>query len=186
VILYYAGGQDFFRCFWQNPGKKIAIIFHEQDRKRPGSYAVTSLAHFWRAEGIDPFFVFGTKKVLPADLAPVHVNLSVVPDEYLEYARDYPYALTVAPADCLPVERVRDRVFTRETRTGWMPPPLYGEFIAFFTVAIRSAVFSSRSLRVRTTSASTFTPFPARFFRRIGSVSPDLLPQVAKITAFFP
>jgi hypothetical protein len=75
------------------PGKKIAIIFHEQDRKRPGSYAVISLAHFWKAEGIDPFFVFGTKKVLPADLALVHVNLSVVPDEYLEYARDYPYAL---------------------------------------------------------------------------------------------
>lgn len=74
-------------------GKKIAIIFHEQDRKRPGHYAVTSLAHFWRTEGIDPVFVFGTKKVFPADLALVHVNLSVVPDEYLEYARDYPYAL---------------------------------------------------------------------------------------------
>lgn len=72
---------------------KIALIFHEQDRKRIQNYAVNKLLPFWRSEGIDTFFIFGTKTVIPADLAILHVNLSVVPDEYLEYARDYPYTL---------------------------------------------------------------------------------------------
>jgi hypothetical protein len=73
--------------------RSIAIIFHENEKKRTRNYVINYLADLWKAEGIDVTFVFGTKKVVLADLAILHVNLSVVPDEYLEYAREYPKTL---------------------------------------------------------------------------------------------
>lgn len=72
--------------------KRIAILFHEKDRKT-NWYAIHFLAECWREGGLDVIFVFGPKQFIPADLAILHVNLSVVPHEYLELARRYPIAL---------------------------------------------------------------------------------------------
>jgi hypothetical protein len=54
---------------------------------------ITYFADIWREEGNEVIFLFGTKKFVPADLIIVHVNLSVVPDGYLEFARRYPIVL---------------------------------------------------------------------------------------------
>ena len=70
------------------------MLFHERDRYRDlSTYIVHHLAEFWREDGHDVTYLFGTRRFEPADLVLVHVNLSVVPDTYLEFAARYPIAL---------------------------------------------------------------------------------------------
>jgi hypothetical protein len=57
------------------------------------SYGITQLIPHWERDGHKVFQVFGTQDFLPADLAIVHVDLSVVPEEYLALASRYPIAL---------------------------------------------------------------------------------------------
>jgi hypothetical protein len=78
----------------KGPARTIAILFHEKTRKhRLSSYAVTFLAQFWRQDGNQVRYLFGVRKFVPADLLLIHVDLSVVPDEYLEFAGRYPITL---------------------------------------------------------------------------------------------
>ena len=80
--------------------KTIGILFHEKNRKRHLSgYAITFLAEFWSQDGHRVHYLFGTRKFVPADLLLVHVDLSVVPDEYLEFASRYPIALNSGVKD---------------------------------------------------------------------------------------
>ena len=74
--------------------KHIAILFHKQDRHRILShYIVHHLAEKWRMDGHEVHYLFGPKRYVPADLIMVHVNLSVVPDDYLKLAARYPISL---------------------------------------------------------------------------------------------
>ena len=74
--------------------RSIAVLFHEGDRRRdPSTYIVHHLAQFWREDGHDVRYVFGTRRFEPADLVLVHVNLSVVPEEYLAFAARFPIAV---------------------------------------------------------------------------------------------
>lgn len=74
--------------------KRIAVLFHKQDRHYdPARYLVHYMAESWRSDGHEVIYLFGTGQFVPADLVLVHVNLSVVPDEYLELASRYPIAL---------------------------------------------------------------------------------------------
>jgi hypothetical protein len=82
------------------PPRTIAVLFHEKNRKRHlRSYAISYLAEFWRQDGHHVHFLFGTRKFVPADLLLIHVDLSVVPDEYLEFASRYPIALNSGVKD---------------------------------------------------------------------------------------
>ena len=73
-----------------HPGR-IAVLFHEGDRRTQlSSYIVSHLADFWREDGFEVEYIFGTDHEVPADLLFVHVNLSVVPDRYLAFAARYP------------------------------------------------------------------------------------------------
>jgi hypothetical protein len=74
--------------------KRLAVLFHE--RETPDSvrsYVITEMARYWREDGHEVLNLFGTSKFIPADLVVVHVDLSVVPDRYLEFARQYPIVL---------------------------------------------------------------------------------------------
>lgn len=63
-------------------------------------YAVHDMAEYWRQHGIDVHWVFGPSRDAPsASLLLVHVNLSVVPAEYLDFARTYPRVLNGAISD---------------------------------------------------------------------------------------
>jgi hypothetical protein len=58
--------------------KSIAIIFHRNERiKRLLRFAIWHLAEVWKKENITVFFLFGTEKYVPADLALLHVDLPV-------------------------------------------------------------------------------------------------------------
>jgi len=73
---------------------RIALLFHKNDRNlRLERYYITFLAELWRADGHEVVFVFGADAYTPADIALLHVNLSVVPDEYIALAERYPIAL---------------------------------------------------------------------------------------------
>lgn len=74
--------------------RHIAVLFHEGDRYRnPAEYIVHHLAGFWREDGHTVSYLFGTRRFQRADLVLVHVNLSVVPSEYLDFAARYPIVL---------------------------------------------------------------------------------------------
>jgi hypothetical protein len=77
------------------PGaKRIAVLFHDRDRGAVlSSYIVDHLARYWREDGHEVVYLFGTKSPVPADLILVHVDLSVVPRKYLDFASRYPIVL---------------------------------------------------------------------------------------------
>lgn len=79
---------------------KVAIILHENDVKaESGVYFIQMIARFWRNSGHDVIFVNGIQKNTHADLALLHVNLSVVPEEYVAYAKQFPISLNVDITD---------------------------------------------------------------------------------------
>jgi hypothetical protein len=80
--------------------RRIAVLFHEHDRRRDLSvYLIWHFARFWREAGHAVELVFGGGEHVPADVALVHVDLSVVPDAYLELARGYPITLNARVRD---------------------------------------------------------------------------------------
>lgn len=71
--------------------KRIVVLFHPGDRYHgPSTYIVDHLARCWREDGHAVTYVFGTRRVVGGDLVFLHVNLSVVPEEYLDFASRYP------------------------------------------------------------------------------------------------
>jgi hypothetical protein len=73
---------------------RLAVLFHETDT--PASirqFGVMGLVDVWRDRGHEVQCLFGTRQRAEADLVFVHVDLSVVPDEYLEFAATYPVAV---------------------------------------------------------------------------------------------
>jgi hypothetical protein len=78
----------------------VAILIHERQRvRRLQVYAISHLARFWRDEGIEVQVFAGVKRFSPADLLIVHVDLSVVPDKYLDFAARFPRCLNGSLAD---------------------------------------------------------------------------------------
>jgi hypothetical protein len=74
--------------------KSIAIIFHKNERASSlPRFAVWHLAEAWRKENINVSLLFGVRKFVPADLALLHVDLTTVPAEYLDFAHRYPVVL---------------------------------------------------------------------------------------------
>jgi len=73
--------------------RRIAILCHEKQRGQSADYVINRYAELWRADGHEVIFLFWVAQFVPADLVIVHVDLSVVPDEYLEFAKRYPIAL---------------------------------------------------------------------------------------------
>jgi hypothetical protein len=74
--------------------KTFAVLFHEkQTQDSLQHYVISRVAEHWREDGHEALYLFGTSKFIPADLVLVHVDLSVVPETYLEFARRYPIVL---------------------------------------------------------------------------------------------
>ena len=73
---------------------RIAILFRKVDEDKDLScYTIYHLAELWRKSGINIVYVYGVEKHVPADLIIVHIDFSIVPEEYLDYAANYPVAL---------------------------------------------------------------------------------------------
>lgn len=73
---------------------RIAILLHEMDTMETVEYSIIKFfAKYWQKDGHTVQFLFGIDEYVPADLIFVHVDLTVVPDSYLEFAQQYPIAI---------------------------------------------------------------------------------------------
>lgn len=71
---------------------KIAVLFHEQD-SNPENYIINNLARIWRSDGHSVVYLYGTARLVEADILFLHINLSLVPDRYRQFAARYPVVL---------------------------------------------------------------------------------------------
>jgi len=96
----------------------IAVLFHERDRT-PENYVVHQLALVWQADGHSVHYMHGTKQRIPADILLMHVNLSIVPQRYQEFAGEYPVVLNRQVTDIR-----KSRISRSEVRPGdsWQGP----------------------------------------------------------------
>jgi hypothetical protein len=81
--------------------RRRLLIIHLAERKHnPRNWQLIHLMiPWWKEAGIEVAEIFGTRRAPPADVAFLHVNLSVVPPEYLDLARRYPVTINGAVSD---------------------------------------------------------------------------------------
>jgi hypothetical protein len=69
---------------------RIAVLLHERDGDFwTGDYLLKHLAKEWQGAGVSVLPVFGPKGFVSADAAILHVDLTRIPEPYLELARRY-------------------------------------------------------------------------------------------------
>jgi len=79
---------------------RIALLFHERDRSRNLlRYDIMHIAKYWLQAGHQVFPVFGTAKFVPADIAILHIDLSLVPGAYVDFANRYEICLNKKAID---------------------------------------------------------------------------------------
>lgn len=79
---------------------RIAILFHEKDRHRDlRRYDIMHVAVYWEAAGHEVIRVFGTQNYIPADIAILHIDLSLVPQRFIDFANLYPLCLNKQAID---------------------------------------------------------------------------------------
>ena len=101
-------------------GRRLAVLVHENSIERDLRAAVVfHLATYWRETGHSVVFLRGTDRFVDADVLFVHVDLSVVPDPYLEFASRYPAAVNHRVAD-IRKSRISQSLVRRES--GWDGP----------------------------------------------------------------
>lgn len=84
--------------------RSVAILFSEHDE--PERYVIARLADYWRRDGIAVHYLLGTRRHVSADVLILHVDLSVLPEEILSFARRYPRVLNEHVRD------IRKRTFS--------------------------------------------------------------------------
>ncbi len=88
--------------------RRIVILAHESAARRANRYLVDAYAEVWREDGHEVVTLHGLDRWVDGDLVIVHVDLSVVPDEYLEFAHRYPVVLNGRARD------IRKRSFSQQ------------------------------------------------------------------------
>jgi hypothetical protein len=159
-------------------GRRIAVLFHARERDvAPRLYLVNKLVEFWREDGLEVVYLYGVDRFVPADLVLVHVDLSVVPLEYFEFAAQYPIVLN---------GRVRDIRKTATSRylvgpgDDWDGPVIVKSNLNCGGLPeYRSSLTGIRRLRVARALATRLGAVPAsreyRIFDRLGDVPAELL-----------
>lgn len=79
---------------------RIAVIHHESSApERIARYLISDLCREWERSGHEVLHLRGARRFVPADIALIHVDLSVVPPRFLELGRRYPVAFNLAITD---------------------------------------------------------------------------------------
>jgi len=77
----------------------IVVVTHAFDGFRTGDYLLRTLAGYWADAGHQVSVAAGIDNLPPADIAILHVNLSVLPAAYIEACRRYPVVVNGAAVD---------------------------------------------------------------------------------------
>jgi len=135
---------------------KIAVLLHETDQQRPAQrYIVHVLADYWREWGHEVRFVYGVRRAEAADLLFVHVDLSVVPEAYLEFASRYPVTIN-GGVDDVRKSRISTNLVT--AGDGWRGPVIVKSDLNYAGLP--------EKIRVRS-RLETRWPLPGRLLRRM-------------------
>ncbi|MBI5705794.1 MAG: hypothetical protein HZC36_02270 [Armatimonadetes bacterium] len=78
---------------------RIAILVHRHEAFDQTAYFVSEFARVWLDRGIEVVVVRGPQERVEADVAILHVDLTVIPPEYLALARRYPSCVNGHVAD---------------------------------------------------------------------------------------
>ena len=81
--------------------RRRLLIIHHAEERRVGRkrHLIHLMIPLWKEAGIEVTEVFGVRDAPPADVAFLHVDVSVVPPAYLELARRYPVTVNASIAD---------------------------------------------------------------------------------------
>lgn len=77
----------------------IAILVHEHDGSQTSGYFLFEIAKVWREQGFQVTVLSGPGECIDADIAILHVDLSIVSDDYLKCMDQYPVALNARVKD---------------------------------------------------------------------------------------
>jgi len=71
--------------------KRVVILLHDCQRRRgPSNYLIHALAEVWRTSGLDVSWVYGIRDRPEADLLIPQIDLTHLPDDYVEFIGSYP------------------------------------------------------------------------------------------------
>ncbi len=73
--------------------RHIVILLHKQFTFDTSHYFLRDIAEIWQEDGFRVSVLHGPGPRVDADLAILHVNLTVVPDDYLAFVRQYPVTI---------------------------------------------------------------------------------------------
>jgi hypothetical protein len=79
--------------------RQIVILVHKRERLEGGTYFLEAIADIWRENSLQVSVLSGPGPHVQADLAILHVDLTVVPPDHLEFVRQYPVTINGAVAD---------------------------------------------------------------------------------------
>ena len=163
--------------------RRIAVLWHERDRGRDlQRYAITHLADHWRNDGHVVQFLFGVSRFEAADVVIVHVDLTIVPARYLDFAARYPIALNGQVQDIRRTSYSRNLVHPEDGYTGRVivksnnnyagrPDRSRAGFVAGLWWRVRRRMAALGPLRAGAPPLFD-TPLDYRIFERAGDVPP--------------
>ena len=92
--------------------RHIVILTHSNDQFADRGYALSGVATQWRQDGMKVTVVDDPDKHIDADIAILHVDLTVVPEKYVQFMRKYPVALNSGVKD-ISKRRISSNLVTR-------------------------------------------------------------------------
>ncbi len=78
---------------------RIVILVHRHGQFNDAAYFLHAIAEVWQQDGIEIRVLRGPGVYMQADLAILHVDLTVAPADHLKFVRQYPVAMNGAVAD---------------------------------------------------------------------------------------
>lgn len=97
--------------------QRVVILVHPATTPREVSrWAIDELGRVWTAGGLKVQYMAGIRPGVPADVLIVHVDLSVVPQEFLDFAASYPVTINARVKDIRKSTISRQRVLPGD---GW-------------------------------------------------------------------
>jgi hypothetical protein len=72
---------------------KIAVLVHANDDFEGTPYLLSHFIRVWKESGIEVRILRGTGSFEPADALILHVDLTVIPEEYIDFCRRYPLVI---------------------------------------------------------------------------------------------